>query len=123
MPPKNRPRPDAARQKSFVEGLAKSIISAEQSALGGEGRAMLRRLNRQEYENALRDLLDVPWAEIAPRLPEDGEAYRFNKSGEALDVSYVQMARFMDSTNYAMRLAMATNFDRPTKNDSQALCP
>ena len=57
---------------------------------------MLRRLNRQEYENALRDLLGVPWAQIANRLPEDGEAYRFNKSGEALDISYLQMARFMD---------------------------
>ena len=76
---------------------------------------MLRRLNRHEYENALRDLLGVPWAQIANRLPEDGEAHRFNKSGEALDVSYLQMARFMDSADYAMRLAMATHLERPAK--------
>ncbi len=113
MPPRSRKRPDAARQKAFVDGLAQSIVAAEQKALAGEGRSMLRRLNRQEYENALRDLLDVPWAQIASRLPEDGEAYRFNKSGEALDVSYLQMSRFMDSANYAMRLAMATRLERP----------
>jgi hypothetical protein len=112
MPPPTRARPDATRQKAFVDGLAQSIVAAEQAALAGAGRAVQRRLNRQEYENALRDLLGVPWAEIAHRLPEDGEAYRFNKSGEALDVSYVQLARFMDSANYAMRLAMATRLER-----------
>ncbi len=115
MPPRSRVRPDAARRQTFVEGLARSIVAAEQAALGGEGRATLRRLNRQEYENALRDLLGVPWAQIANRLPEDGEAYRFNKSGEALDVSYLQMERFMDSANYALRQATATGLERPAK--------
>lgn len=115
MPPRTRARPDAVRQKNFVNGLADSIVSAEKATLAGEGRSMLRRLNRQEYENALRDLLDPPWAQIANRLPEDGEAFRFNKSGEALDISYLQMARFMDSANYAMRLAMATSLKRPAK--------
>ena len=115
MPPKSRPRPDAARQKAFVEGLAKSIVAAERAALAGEGRATLRRLNRHEYENALRDLLGVPWAQVASRLPEDGEAYRFNKSGEALDVSYLTMERFIDSANHALRLATATGLERPAK--------
>ncbi|MHB1422628.1 MAG: DUF1592 domain-containing protein [Gemmataceae bacterium] len=115
MPPRSRVRPDAARQKTFVDCLAQSIVAAERATLAGEGRAMQRRLNRQEYEKAVRDLLGVPWAPIANRLPEDGEAYRFNKSGEALDVSYLQLARFMDSANYAMRLAMATRLERPAK--------
>jgi hypothetical protein len=113
MPPRSRPRPDAARQKAFVDGLANSIVAAERAALAGEGRATLRRLNRNEYENALRDLLGIPWAQIASRLPEDGEAYRFNKSGEALDVSYLTMERFIDSANYALRLATATKLERP----------
>ncbi len=115
MPPGGRARPDAARQNAFVEGLARSIVSAERAALAGEGRSSLRRLNRQEYENALRDLLGVPWAQVADRLPEDGEAHRFNKSGEALDVSYLQVARFLDSADHAMRLAMATRLERPAK--------
>ncbi len=115
MPPKDRPRPDASRQAAFVEGLARAIVDAERAALAGEGRAIQRRLNRHEYENALRDLLGVPWAQVADRLPEDGEAYHFNKSGEALDVSYLQIARFMDSADYAMRLAMASHLERPAK--------
>jgi len=115
MPPRGKARPDADRQKAFVEGLARSIVSAERAGRGGEGRAIRRRLNRHEYENALRDLLGVPWAQVASRLPEDGEAYHFNKSGEALDVSYVQIARFMDSADHAMRLATAAHLERPAK--------
>ncbi len=116
MPPAGRQRPDAARQQAFVEAVAQSIVAAEKAYLAGEGRAIQRRLNRQEYENALRDLLGVPWAPIANRLPEDGEAYRYNKSAEALDVSYLQIARFMDSANYAMRLALATQLERPARS-------
>jgi hypothetical protein len=115
MPPKGRARPHAAAQRAFVAGLAESIVAAERAALAGEGRATLRRLNRHEYENALRDLLGVPWVQVAGRLPEDGEAHRFNKSGEALDVSYLTMERFVDSANYALRLAMATGLERPAK--------
>jgi len=113
MPP--RKKPDAEAQKTFTGGLAKSITAAEQAALAGEGRATLRRLNRHEYENALRDLLGVPWAKVAERLPEDGEAHRFNKSGEALDVSYLTMERFVESADHALRLAMATGLERPPK--------
>jgi hypothetical protein len=113
MPPRNRP--DAAAQRAFIESLAQSIVAAERLALAGEGRSTVRRLNRHEYENALRDLLGVPWVQAANRLPEDGEAYRFNKSGEALDVSYLTMARLMDSADYALRQALATGLERPAQ--------
>jgi hypothetical protein len=115
MPPAGKARPDAGRRKTFVMGLARSIAAAERAALAGEGRSIRRRLNRYEYENALRDLLGVPWAQVASRLPEDGEAHHFNKSGEALDVSYLQIARFMDSADHAMRQAMARHLARPAK--------
>jgi hypothetical protein len=72
-----------------------------------------RRLNRYEYENALRDLLNVPWAQVKDRLPLDGERFGFNKSAEALDVSFVQMDRYLSASDYAMRQAMAAAFERP----------
>jgi hypothetical protein len=81
--------------------------------MAGEGRSVWRRLNRYEYENALRDLLHLPWLEVKDRLPQDGEAHRFNKSGEALDVSHVQMSRFMSVADDALRRAMSEAFERP----------
>src|SRR5580765_2068791 len=113
MPPKKKSRPEAAELESFLNPLASSLTSAEQARLAREGRATQRRLNRYEYENALRDLLHAPWLQVRNSLPEDGEAYRFNKIGDALDVSHVQMARYLSAADYALRQVMATQADRP----------
>ncbi len=113
MPPKKKARPDAAKQAVFLKGLSDQLTVSEKTMLAGEGRAIQRRLNRYEYENALRDLLHVPWIEVKDKLPQDGEAYRFNKSGEALDVSHVQMSRYMSAADYALRQAMSAAYERP----------
>jgi len=107
MPPAGMPRPVAASQKQFVEGLAATLTGYEQAAYAERGRAGLRRLNAYEYENAIVDLLAVPWVRIKDKLPQDGIANRFNKIGGALDVSHIQLSRYMSSADYAMREAMA----------------
>ena len=113
MPPKKKARPEAGELAAFTESLSSSLVSAEKSRLAKEGRATQRRLNRYEYENALRDLLHAPWLQIKDSLPEDGEAYRFNKVGEALDMSHVQMARYLGAADYALRQAMVPQAARP----------
>jgi hypothetical protein len=113
MPPKKKPRPEPAELKAFTNSLCSSLVAAERARMAKEGRATRRRLNRYEYENALRDLLHAPWLQVRDSLPEDGEADRFNKIGDALDVSHVQMARYLNAADYALRQAMATQVDRP----------
>src|SRR5436190_6667110 len=114
MPPKKKLRPEPAELEAFTNFLASSLISAEQARIAKEGRATQRRLNRYEYENTLRDLLHAPWLQIRDSLPEDGEAYRFNKVGEALDISHVQMARYLSAADYALRQAMAQYPEQPS---------
>ena len=70
-------------------------------------------MNRAEYENALRDLFQAPWLQVQGQLPQDGEAYGFNKVGDALEVSHVQIARYMSAADYAMRQAMSVQLVRP----------
>jgi hypothetical protein len=113
MPPKKKPRPEPAELEAFTKSLSASLVAAEQASLAKEGRATRRRLNRYEYENALRDLLHAPWLQVREWLPEDGEAHRFNKIGEALDVSHVQMARYLGAADYALRQAMAQYAEQP----------
>jgi hypothetical protein len=114
MPPKKKKtRPDQIAVDEFVKTVGSKLTASERAIVARHGRAMQRRLNRYEYENALRDLLNVPWVQIRNRLPEDGEAYRYNKSGEALDVSHVQMARYMSVSDYTMRQAMSVQLERP----------
>jgi hypothetical protein len=113
MPPKKKARPEPAALHEFVAGLTTDLSASEEAEIRENGRAMKRRLNRYEYENTLRDLLSLPWIQIKDRLPEDGEKYRFNKVGEALDVSYVQLSRYMNSADYALRAAMSEQLEHP----------
>ncbi|MEO5922322.1 MAG: DUF1592 domain-containing protein [Bryobacteraceae bacterium] len=113
MPPAGMPRPAAAPLSQFVKALAAKLTEYEKATTAEFGRAGLRRLNADEYENAVRDLLNVPWVQIKDKLPQDGVAYRFNKVGGALDVSHVQMSRYLSSVDYAMREAMASKLVQP----------
>lgn len=113
MPPKKKPRPPAAELTAFTQSLSAALTQFDHARIAAEGRAGRRRLNRYEYENALRDLLQAPWLQIRDSLPEDGEAARFNKIGERLDVSHVQMARYLGAADYALRQVMATQVSQP----------
>lgn len=113
MPPKKNARPESSERDGFLASLGSALTSADEKRIAQEGRATRRRLNRYEYENALRDLLRAPWLQIRDSLPEDGEAFRFNKVGDALDVSHVQMARYLGAADYALRQAMIPFAERP----------
>jgi hypothetical protein len=113
MPPPALPRPAAAVQASFLQAVASRLTATETAATATVGRAGLRRLNAYEYENAIRDLLGVPWLRIKDKLPQDGIAHRFNKAGGALDVSHVQMARYLSTAQLAMREAMSARLVQP----------
>jgi hypothetical protein len=113
MPPAPMPRPPAESITQFVNSLSAAMTAYERGVATERGRAGLRRLNAYEYENAVRDLLNVPWVEIKSKLPQDGEVWRFNKIGTALDISHVQLARYMSSADYALREAVAAKLVLP----------
>lgn len=101
------------QRDSFSLSVSSALIAAEQWQLADEGRAVWRRMNRYEYENSLRDLLDAPWLQLKGMLPEDGQSQRFNKLGEALDVSHVHLTRYMQAADYALRQVMVRHGEQP----------
>ena len=113
MPPQEKKRPAATELARFIQGLNSALTAVDRGLVAREGRATQRRLNRDEYENALQDLLHAPWLQVKGQFPEDGEAHRFNKVGDALDVSFVHLARFMSSADAAMRQVMVVQLERP----------
>ena len=114
MPPAEKShRPTVAESSSFLAGLSGVLATAERDVLARTGRAARRRLNGYEYENALRDLLAAPWLQVRGMFPEDGEAFRFNKVGSALDVSHVHLARYLAAADHAMRQVMGVQLRQP----------
>ncbi len=97
----------------FTAELFARLVELDRQELATTGRAVWRRMNRYEYENSLRDLFDAPWLQLKIILPEDGELNRFNKIGEALDVSHVNFARYMQAADYALRQVTAKHLHQP----------
>ena len=112
MPPAKKPRPETAAAAGYLNELRLKLRVAEESRIQREGRTVKRRLNRFEYENTLRDLLRAPWLDVRESLPEDTEAHRFNKSGEALDVSHVQLARYISTADEALRQVLVASAEK-----------
>jgi len=108
MPPKKKNRPKPEESAEFLQSLSNALEQADQAHIAKNGRSTLRRLNRFEYENSLRDQLSSPWLLVADMLPEDGTAYLFNKVGERLDISHVQISKFYEVAEYAVRVALQT---------------
>jgi hypothetical protein len=106
MPPGGRNVLSESERQSFLNAIAEPMTAHEHLRAAANGRAVLRRLNRYEYENSVRDLLSSPWLQLRDSLPEDGLIHRFNKAGQALDVSHVQMARYMEAAEQAIRLVV-----------------
>jgi hypothetical protein len=113
MPPKKKARPAAAELHSFTNSLTTALLAADRAQVAKEGRATQRRLNRYEYEETLRDVLSLPYLDVKEFLPEDRESYGFNKVGDSLDVSHVQMARYLTAADFALRQALAPQVARP----------
>jgi len=113
MPPIKVPSLTPASRAAFLKALETPLMTADAARYAAPGRTLWRRMNRYEYEDTLRDLLGAPWLQVKELLPEDGEAYHFNKSGEALDVSHVQMSQYLMAAEYALRQALPHYTERP----------
>jgi len=114
MPPKKKERPSADENTALLQWLRSSLLSAEQARMKNEVRTGIRRLTRAEYENTVRDLFDMPGIALAGDLPADGSAHGFDKNSDALDISHVNLARYLDAANHTLDLAIATQPHAPT---------
>ena len=103
MPPAGLSAPERA---AFLKMIGEPLTAHERERAVTQGRSVLRRLNRYEYESTLRDLFGAPWLQLKDSLPEDGVVNRFNKVGQGLDISHVQMARYMETAEQSMRLVL-----------------
>lgn len=111
MPPKARPRPPAHAVRALSDWID-SRLAAEQAARRAEGRVVLRRLNRVEYENTVRDLLGVP-VDLKGLLPPDSSADGFDNVGAALHVSSFLMEKYLEAADSALNKAIANGPQPP----------
>ena len=112
-PPEVSPRPTAGDVQKFLLAAKQQLAKAarEQRAAG---RVRIKRLNRLEYENTVRDLLaiDTPLQDL---LPEDDLADGFSNNSEALSISPVHIHQYMAAADRALEAASVRQARPETK--------
>jgi hypothetical protein len=106
MPPPDEPQPTAAERRELLGSLGVSLHAADLERQRVQGRTMLRRLNRVEFDYTLRDLLALPHADFHELLPADPSAHGFDVVGEALPMSYVQQGAYLQTAELALSEAL-----------------
>ena len=103
MPPKGMPRPPQAQIDNFT-GWLETSLDKYAAAHPNPGRATLRRMNRAEYANAVRDLLDID-VDMSTELPVDDSGYGFDNIADVLTVSPTLLDRYVSVAGKVSRLA------------------
>ena len=105
MPPPKMPRADAATYRAIAAALESQIDQAW-AANPNPGRInSVHRLNRAEYNNAIRDLFNLDF-DVKPLLPGDDTADgSFDNFADVLSISTVHLERYMSVARQITRLA------------------
>lgn len=111
MPPDEAKQPVPEAKVEFLDSLSHTLMEARRNLADQGGAVTLRRLNRREYRNTMRDLLGV---EVDTHdLPADGGTGAFDTVGSGLFMSsdqieqYLTLARRALDDHAALRAAQA----------------
>ena len=100
MPPADQPQPDEKAKTELLAELSDTLVKARK-VIGDQGRvSVLRRLNRREYVQTIRDLLGVETD--ASGLPDDKGAGSFDTLGSSLYLSSDQLERYLQTGRVAV---------------------
>ena len=105
MPPLSRPRPDAATYDAFARWLEAELDRVAATNLNPGRTEAFHRLNRTEYHNAVRDLVDLE-VDVAELLPADSASYGFDNIAGVLGVSPTLLERYLSAARKVSRIAL-----------------
>jgi mono/diheme cytochrome c family protein len=108
MPPAGAPRPDQAAHDALLSWIETELDRSARVRPNPGRTEPFHRLNRAEYRNAIRDLLDVD-VDVAALLPPDDASYGFDNIAGVLKVSPTLMERYLSAAQKVSRLAVGTS--------------
>jgi len=106
MPPRNRPQPtvaDLAALDDWIKGEAFGIDEENPDP----GRVTLRRLNRVEYRNTIRDLMGIDYNTLE-EFPPDDTGYGFDTVGDVLTISPLLLEKYLQAAEAIVAEAVPT---------------
>ena len=104
MPPAAARHPDAEASQRLIRWIETGLDNAP-DARSYPGRSPVRRLNRTEYANAIRDLVSLD-VDVAALLPPDDSAFGFDNIADLLNMSPVLLERYLNAAGLISALAV-----------------
>jgi len=94
MPPEGEAAIPARLKQDFIKSLGRDLNAADRQ----RNEVVLRRLNRIEYENSVRDVFGIS-VRVKDFLPEDTPTDGFDNVGEGLALSAEAMRAYLDAAD------------------------
>ena len=110
MPPEKKPKPSAAESDLLLRWIETQVFKCDCDH-PDPGRVTLRRLNRAEYNNTIRDLVGVNF-QPADDFPADDSGYGFDNIGDVLSVPPVLIEKYLAAAGKILDAAIATEDER-----------
>jgi len=105
MPPEGESHPTADERQVFLRTVRGVFERAARDAKPDPGRVTMRRLNKTEYRNTIRDLVGVDF-DPTEDFPSDDVGYGFDNIGDVLTMSPVLMERYLAAAERIMQRAI-----------------
>jgi mono/diheme cytochrome c family protein len=105
MPPEDEKQPSSEGKTDFLDDLSNVMVAARRSLSDQQGMITMRRLNRREYKNTLRELLGVNIN--VSELPSDTGTGGFDTAGQNLFLSANQLEQYHSLGREALEEAFA----------------
>lgn len=118
MPPETAAQPSQEQRDEMVHAM-QSIITGN-CTLQDPGRVTIRRLNRTEYANTIRDLMGVEF-KASDDFPNDDVGYGFDNIADVLSISPLLMDKYLDAAEAVAAQAIATTTSRTVQYESDKL--
>ena len=109
MPPASGLQPTAVERDRITNWVEGTFTKAD-CALRDPGRITLRRLNREEYNNTIRDLFGID-IRPADSFPSDDVGYGFDNIGDVLSLSPLLMEKYLNAAEKVAQTAILTPED------------
>lgn len=121
MPPKKfAHKPTPADIEKFNNSLTESFAKAEAKQKPDPGHVTVRRLNKVEYNNTVRDLLAVDF-NASENFPADDIGHGFDNIGDVLTISPVHLERYLDAAEGIAARAVYLNLPKPSSRTTYSI--
>jgi hypothetical protein len=118
MPPESAPRPTQAERAKIAAWLGATFPG--ECDLKDPGRVTIRRLNRAEYDNTIRDLIGIMF-EASADFPSDDVGYGFDNIGDVLSVSTLLAEKYLNAAESVAQIAIVLPGERVDRFEAEKL--